>query len=251
MDPSRSDRILKDWDAVASQARRPVGPPRAVVVQSGLSGTSLAGALVLVAALLFAVVWFGRPVSNDSTGGIPVPPSATPAVTPPPSDVPTAQPSPSPSPSPTPSPTPTPEPSATPRVTWCAPADLAARITMWEGAAGSRIAHVELTNTGSQDCTLRTMMRPQLVDGRGSVLIDGAEPRTSAEKAFAPGAVVTTLVQASNYCGPDPVAPVSIAFVVPEGRIVATPVSPTDLTLPPCNGAPDSPGSIEMHPWAK
>ena len=247
MDPSRSDRILKDWDAVASQARRPVAPPRAVVVQSGLSGTSLAGALVLVAALLFAVVWFGRPVSNDSTGGIPVPPSATPAVTPPSSDIPTAQPT----ASPTPSPTPSQEPSATPRITWCAPADLAARITMWEGAAGSRIAHLELTNAGSQDCTLRTTMKPQLVDGRGSVLIDGADPRTSAEMSFAPGAVVTTLVDASNYCGPAPAAPVSVAFVVPEGRTVATPASPTDTTLPPCNGAPDSPGSIEMHPWAK
>jgi hypothetical protein len=92
-------------------------------------------------------------------------------------------------------------------------------------------------------------MEPQLVDGRGAVLIDGAEPGTSAEMSFAPGAVVTTLVQASNYCGPAPVAPVSVAFVVPEGRTVATPVSPTDQTLPPCNG-PGSPGSIEMHPWA-
>jgi len=246
MDPSRSDRILQDWDAVASQARRPVDPPRAVVVRSGLSGTSLAGALVLVAALVFAVVWFGRPVSDDQTGGIVVPPSATPAVTSPPSDSPTAQPT----PPPTPSPTPTSQPSPTPRITWCAPADLTARITMWEGAAGSRIAHVELTNTGSKDCTLRTLMKPQLVDGRGSVLIDGPEPRTSAEKAFAPGAVATTLVQASNYCGPAPVAPVSVAFVVAEGRTVATPVSPTDMTLPPCNGAPNSAGSIEMHPWA-
>jgi hypothetical protein len=245
MDPSRLDRILQDGDAVASQARRPVAPPRAVVVRSGLPGTSLAGALVLVAALLFAVVWFGRPASDDETGGILVPPSATPALTAPSSDVPTSEPT----PPPTPSPTPSHEPSARPRITWCAPADLAARITMWEGAAGSRIATVELTNAGSQDCTLRTMMKPQLVDGRGSVLIDGADPQASAEMSFAPGAVVTTLVQASNYCGPAPAAPVSVAFVVPEGRTVATPVSATDLTLPPCNGA-GSPGSIEMHPWA-
>jgi hypothetical protein len=242
MDPSRSDRILQDWDAVASQARRPVAPPRAIVVQTGLSGTSLAGALVLVAALLFAVVWFGRPASDDQTGGILLPPSATPAVTPPSSDGPTAQ--------PTPSPSPSQEPTATPRITWCAPADLAARITMWEGAAGSRIAHVELTNAGSQDCTLRTMMKPQLVDGRGSVLIDGAEPPTSGQMTFVLGAVVATLVQASNYCGPEPVVPVSVAFVVPEGRTVATPASPTDTTLPPCNGAPDSAGATEMHPWA-
>ena len=77
------------------------------------------------------------------------------------------------------------------------------------------------------------------------------EAPEAAVDGRAPGAVVTTLVQASNYCGPAPAAPVSVAFVVPEGRTVATPASPTDTTLPPCNGAPDSPGSIEMHPWAR
>jgi hypothetical protein len=30
---------------------------------------------------------------------------------------------------------------------------------------------------------------------------------------------------------------------------VASPFSPTDATVPPCNG-PGSPASIAMHPWA-
>jgi hypothetical protein len=94
------------------------------------------------------------------------------------------------------------------------------------------------------------MMKPQLVDGRGSVLIDGASPTALATRTLAAGGVVKTLVQDGNYCGPAPVAPVTVAFVMSDGgRFVATPFSPTDTTIPPCNGA-GSAASIEMQPWA-
>ncbi len=158
-------------------------------------------------------------------------------------------------PTPTPAPTataqPTPSPTPDPASLSCAPGQLAARITLWEGAAGHRIAHVELTNAGSGACTIRAMSKPQLVDGNGSVLIDGVDPSASKLLVVAAGDVLKTLVQDANYCGPDPVAPVSVAFVLSSGgRIVATPVSPTDVTVPPCNGAPGSAGDIEMQPWA-
>jgi hypothetical protein len=164
--------------------------------------------------------------------------------------IPTASPSPSPiaTPSPTAMPTPTPVPTIGP----CAPADLAARITLWEGATGHRIAHVEVTNRGSGSCELTALDRPQLVDGLGSVLIDSAAPAASDTLTISPGDVLTTLVQDDNYCGPDAVAPVTVAFVLPEGkgRFVATPFSPTDLGgVPPCLGA-GSAGIIEMQPWA-
>jgi hypothetical protein len=134
----------------------------------------------------------------------------------------------------------------------CDPGSLAARITAWEGAAGHRIADMELTNAGTSTCRLATMARPQLVDGRGSVLIDGTDPGPSKTLTLAPGDVVTTFVQDANYCGPDPVPPVSVAFVLDKGgRFVATPLSPTDATVPPCNGAPGSKGDIEMQPWAR
>jgi hypothetical protein len=110
---------------------------------------------------------------------------------------------------------------------------------------------MELTNAGTASCTITSMARPQLVDGRGSVLIDGASPPASGRLTVAPGAILKTLVQDGNYCGPAPVAPVSVAFVLSNGgRIVATPFSPTDVTLPPCNGGPGSAGTIEMQPWA-
>ncbi len=121
---------------------------------------------------------------------------------------------------------------------------------MWEGAAGSRIATVELTNGGPR-CTLATMDRPQLVDGQGSVLIDGSDPTTSSTVTVNRGEKLTTLVNASNYCGGPPPAPVTIDFVQSDGRkIKAAPLSPDDATVPPCNGA-GAPAHIEMRPWSR
>ncbi len=141
---------------------------------------------------------------------------------------------------------------ASPTLGPCDPATLAARITQWEGAAGHRIAGVELTNSGAVPCTINALSQPQLVDGTGAVLIEGAPPAGSAVLTIAAGGVLTTLVQDGNYCGPTPAPPVTVAFVLPDGtgRIVATPISSTDTSgIPPCLG-PGSPGDIEMHPWA-
>ena len=135
----------------------------------------------------------------------------------------------------------------------CPAAALAARITGWEGAAGQRVAHVEVTNAGAAPCRMRALDRPQLVDGHGAVLIDGVVPAASAELTMPAGGVLKTSLETSNYCGPTPIAPVSVAFVFPggSGRFVATPLSASDVSgLPPCLGAPGSAGSITMQPWA-
>jgi hypothetical protein len=259
MDPSHPDKILEEWESVANQARRPSAPPRGVTVRGGGSGGTLAGAGLLIAAVLIAAVWLGRqgPGPSGVVGGSPsvvVDPSVTPASTPvaTPAAAPVSTPSVAPAIPATQ--TPPPKPAPTPTATLaCEPAHLAARITMWEGAAGSRIADVELTNAGSARCTVRAMDKPQLVDGNGSVLINGTNPPASALLTVAPGGVLTTQVGASNYCGPTPVAPVSVAFVLSGGsRVEATPVSPTDVNgVPPCNGSPGSAGTITMHPWAR
>ena len=253
MNRSPVDRILEEWNAVTNQARRPDSPPRRATVRGGLAGAGLAGASLLVVGVLIAVVWLGRP-GNGPAGDI----GGRPSTEPTPITTPVASPSASPTPAPTaavpvatPSPTPIASPTPPRTIGQCEPSSLAARITMWEGAAGSRIAHVELTNTGQSPCSTRALDRPQLVDGKGSVLIDGSNPAGSATVTVAAGGVLKTLVRDSNYCGSDPVAPVSVAFVLHGGgRIVATPVSPTDATVPPCNGDPGSPGSIDMQPWA-
>ena len=135
----------------------------------------------------------------------------------------------------------------------CQTTDLVVRVVSWEGAAGSRIGSVELVNSGAGPCTMFALAQPQLLDGAGSTLIEGAHPPLSEVLVIAPGGTLSTLVQASNYCGPEPVPPVTVAFVLPGGlgRVVATPPSSADTYgLPPCIGGAGTPGNIEMQPWA-
>jgi hypothetical protein len=224
MEPTRVSRLLEEWSAVVNEARRPAAPPRAVVVRSRLPSATLAGASLVAVALVLAGVLLSRQDPNSVVG-----------VTPPPSVNPTAAPT----------------PTTAPTIGLCGPDDLSARITRWEGAAGHRIADVQMTNAGSKACILPAVAKPQLLDGNGEVLIDGSSPASSPMIQFTPGAVLQTLVQAGNYCGPDPAPPVSVAFVLSDGSsIVADPISPTDVTVPPCLGASGSAGTIEMHPWA-
>ncbi len=157
-------------------------------------------------------------------------------------------------PEPTLTPPPTSKPTKAPGPVACTAAQLAAKITLWEGAMGHRIAHVQLQNrTTNVTCTVRVMDRPQLVDGSGIALIDSAAPTSTPHLTLGPGGLLKTLVQDGNYCGPAPVAPVTVAFVLAGtlGRLVATPISPTDTSgVPPCLGDPGSAGSIEMQAWA-
>ena len=135
----------------------------------------------------------------------------------------------------------------------CQTTDLVVRVVSWEGAAGSRIGSVELVNSGVGPCTMFALAQPMLLDGAGSTLIEGAHPPVSEVLVIAPGGTLSTLVQASNYCGPEPLPPVTVAFVLPGGlgRVVATPPSSADTYgLPPCIGGAGTPGNIEMQPWA-
>ena len=134
----------------------------------------------------------------------------------------------------------------------CDATNLVARVIRWDGAAGSRIATVDLANAGTAPCVTFTLARPQLLDGGGTILIDGGQPAASEPLLVQPGARLTTEVRTSNYCGPNPIAPVTVAFIMPEGlgRVVAVPTAATDISgLPPCNGSAGSPGSIDMQPW--
>jgi hypothetical protein len=136
---------------------------------------------------------------------------------------------------------------------FCDPANLYAEVISWDAGAGHRTATVQLTNIGEPSCKIHSLAKPQLVGGDGAILIDGKAPSSSTVLTLASNAIVSTLVQDSNYCGPNPVAPVTVAFVFPSGeggRVIANPVSPTDVDgVPPCNGA-GAGGTIEMQPWA-
>jgi hypothetical protein len=249
MPRDRVNDLLDEFSAVTRAAPRPESPARRKTMRNRMPVATLFGATVVIAAVAVAAFALGRSGPSSGVGASPPPQASAVAV---------ASPSVAPSPSPSIAPSPSPSapashpPVATPKPTIgpCAPSSLAARITSWEGAAGSRIAHVSLTNVGTSTCLLEALDRPQLVAGDGSVQIDGVSPATTNRLTVAPGALLTTLVSASNDCKPNPIPPVSVAFVLKDGqRFVAQPFSPTDTTTPPCNGA-GSPGIIDMHPWA-
>jgi uncharacterized protein DUF4232 len=162
------------------------------------------------------------------------------------------------SPSVAPSPTSSPPPS----ITACQAADITAVILGWQGAAGSRIADVEITNGSTYPCFIQGTPGLQLIDARGRVLIDSATAGPSGQPHIGPtdptfevasGGRLRTEVQASNYCGAEPATPIDIAFTLPpEGdRFVAKPGPgvASDLAVPPCLGSTGS--NIAMNGWRK
>jgi hypothetical protein len=245
MPRDRVSRLLDEFTAVTNAAPRPVSPARRLTMRNRMPVATLTGATLVIVVVAVAAIAIGRPGQSSVVGASPsapvtTPPASVQAVATP-SQVAVAS----------PDRTASPAPSAHPTTGPCELASLAARITSWEGAAGSRIATVELRNTGTARCLLDAVDRPQLVDGDGTVIIDGKAPASSEQLTLAPGDVLTTLVSASNDCKPAPVPPVSVAFVFADDqRLVADPVSPTDTTVPPCNGAGLS-ATIEMHSWAR
>lgn len=135
-------------------------------------------------------------------------------------------------------------------VRMCTPEDVDAVITAWDGAAGHRIATVELHQVGTTACSVAPLPQPWLVDGGGTQLIVGKAGPTESPIPFAPGDVLHTLVQVGNYCGPAAVAPVMVAFVQGEALFVATALTPTDLSgVPPCNGTAGPTDDIQMQPF--
>jgi len=234
MPRDRASRLLDEFTAVTDAAPRP--DARRLTMRSQLPVATLSAASVIVVVVALAAVVLGRPGPGPAVGSSPKPIVGSSLAPSPAASAPVAV--------ATAPATASPEPTV-------ARCDLAARILRWEGAAGQRIADVELTNRGTTDCLMERLPRPQLVDGAGDVLIDGG-PSASSEGllVLAAGGRATTMVAIGNWCKPEPLAPISVAFVFSSGeRLLAAPVSPTDLTLPPCNGA-TVPATISMHPWA-
>ena len=78
---------------------------------------------------------------------------------------------------------------------------LSARITSWQGAAGSRIADVRLYNTSFLPCYVRNFPRVRLVSAGGAILIGGpAASATGAKHTITPLHYRHTMVKTSNYC---------------------------------------------------
>lgn len=262
MDRDPVKRLLDDWASVARAARQPERAPRRRSAGAARSTVGLLGAAAAAVAIVIAVGWLGGRIAPGAVGASTAPSapdvaaaSATPSAVASPTGSPSAGPTTVPSPSPSEA-TPTPTPSPLPAVTACAPGDLAARITAWEGAAGSRIASVEVMNGSAASCSLPSTARPALIDGHRAVLAQGRVTNGSGGSIdvgsieIAPGGTVTTVVSVSNVCGAPPAPPVTVAFDLGSGALIATPLTSSDATVPPCNG-PGQPAVIEMQPWAR
>jgi hypothetical protein len=233
MDRSRSDRILDEWDAVTRSARQPAEPPRRRGAFGGRAWWILAPLAAALIVAVAAATWMNRPATDVAASPSPSATASAPIAV-------------------VPSETP---PSESPRASasdaGCDPAALDAAIVSWEGAAGSRVATVTLRSTAPTSCTITDRWRPELVDGSGSLRIEGAPVQDAGTLTLSNGESLETLVEVANDCGPDPVAPVTIAFVLDTGdRVVATPLSPDDTTTAPCNGD-TVPPSIQMRPWSR
>jgi hypothetical protein len=213
-------------------------------VQVGIGGLAAAALVIAIG------VWrLGLPASTD-VGGSPTPPPTI-GQSAPPTSVAIASPSLAPSHSP-----------VLPRdVVACVASDLEAHILRWQGAAGSRIADIGITNLSAQLCLVRGTPGLQLVDAGDVVLLDSETAGPSGRAHVAPSdpsfilspgsASLRTEVQVSNYCGPDPTLPIHIVFDLPAGggKVNVTPASGVSSgeAVPPCMGS--APGAITMNGW--
>jgi hypothetical protein len=144
----------------------------------------------------------------------------------------------------------TPTDVASPGDVACSAAQLSGEIVGWDGAAGHRIATVNLRNTGPNDCELPQLLRPALVDSKGHALIVGAPVTERMWITFGVGNAASTEVDMANYCGTAPTGDLQLRFYLQDQSSFETTTKldmPGAIDPPPCNG-PNAPGSIEMQP---
>lgn len=218
-----ADRAVRPIDPLTVATAARVGARRSTLVgrlfgstpAMARLGVVLAGGLIAVAAFGVWLGTGGQPIATQSTSG----PEATPTSLPGSVDA-------------------------------CAAIELAGTITAWEGAAGHRIATIQLTNSGSADCSIPELLRPALVDADGHALIVGAPAKASSAFTLAAGRYATTLVDMANYCGQAPTAALRIRLYLPSQDSVEAGAAaglPNPVDAPPCNGS-NVPSTIEMQP---
>jgi hypothetical protein len=247
MDRRPADRILDEWDAVARHAARPAEAPQRR--RTSWAGGSLVGLAPLVAVALVVAVgiaWLGGRESGPAGQGSPAPSGPVVAVSSAPSE-PASTPSAT-APAQTASPT---APILTASPPPADPCKLEAAITSWEGAAGSRIANLTATNVGQLGCVIPALTPAQLIDAGGRVLAETGAARGGSTMTVHAGETVTTQASVANVCGAPPTPPVTIRFDFgTAGIVTARPASPTDDTVPPCNG-PSQPSDMSIHEWSR
>jgi DNA-directed RNA polymerase specialized sigma24 family protein len=132
----------------------------------------------------------------------------------------------------------------------CEPSELHLRVLQWAVAGTERTATVQMTNVSGAACLVDNLPEPWLVEAPQLPMIIGTD-FTGTLARIGPGDVFRTSVHVRNYCGPDPRAPVTLAFRRDNTILVADPLTATDLSgVPGCGGYAQSPEDVRMvTPW--
>jgi hypothetical protein len=120
---------------------------------------------------------------------------------------------------------------------------------MWEGAAGSRIADIRLTNRVDIPCDVPAIESIEYASDDGTKLIGPVAVQIPAITLDARESV-TSMVRVSNYCGLAPRGSIGLGFFFETRMYMVTgwPFEQRDIAIAPCND-PDAPGTLEMEAW--
>lgn len=132
----------------------------------------------------------------------------------------------------------------------CEPGELQLKVAAWEPTGGDRVATVEMRNVGGVACFVDSLPEPWLVEAPQMPLLIGND-LPGGQVRIGPNDVMRSSVRVRNYCGPDPRAPVTIAFRRGTTVLVAEALTTTDLSgVPQCGGYAQSPNDVSMTPWS-
>lgn len=132
----------------------------------------------------------------------------------------------------------------------CTSTELELRVTKWEPEGNDRVASVDMRNIGGAACLVDNLPEPWLVQAPQLPMLIGTDISGTLIR-IGPNDTIHTTVRVRNYCGPDPKAPVTVAFRRATSVFVAQPLNGSDLSgVPPCGGFASSPNDITMAAWS-
>jgi hypothetical protein len=130
----------------------------------------------------------------------------------------------------------------------CEAVDLDATITRWEGAAGSRIAWLDVTNHGDRECLLGAPTSAKLLysGAQAAVATTGSQP-IGTNVQLGADQTERLMVRVANWCTAAPAKRVSLDLTLSTGAaFVAEPASGVTFDPPPCNG-PGQPATMDIQ----
>ena len=132
----------------------------------------------------------------------------------------------------------------------------------WQGATGSLLGEISLTNRGPEPCTISGYLGVKLIGRDGAVLpvTDSTEPALPGQPSVAPQVVVlapnvtgaaTAQLQWREWCAATNPTPVSLSLTLSDGSVLTAPFAGGDSSFqtPRCDAA-NLPSSLGVGPIA-